>query len=66
MGLRGHIDVHKERCKLLSSAGHGTRADARGKYIYASQDIMFLKHNLVWLENIFMAFEKKKTHELNF
>lgn len=59
MRLRGHINVHKERCKLLSCPGHRIRVDVRGKYIYASLDIMFLKHNLVWLENISMAFEKK-------
>lgn len=58
VGLRGHIDIHKERCKLLSSPGHRIRADVRGKHIHASQDIIFLKHNLVWVENISMAFQR--------
>ena len=59
VGFRGHIDIHKERCKLPSSPGHRTRAEVRSKYVHASQDIIFLKHNLAWLENSSIAFEKK-------
>lgn len=39
MGFRGHIDIHKERCKLPSSPGHRTRV--RSKCIRASHDIIF-------------------------